>query len=397
MVADHQKMSKSRGNVVAPDEYVRDIGADAVRCYLDVPGSVGSGRRVERHGDQRGRPLDEPGVGACRAGCPGARRLSRRRRRGPRPGQDRSQDDPARDRRHGALQVQHLRGGADGVHQLAEPSLGSARASHPIGGARRSRSCCCCWRPMAPHVSEELWERTGHKYSVHSQRLPEWDPELAADQVVTLVVQVNGKLRDRIDVSPSIGEEEARALADGERASPAPHRGQADRERSSTSPGSWSIWWCGPVVGKTDSYEDHEEVTCERPLASLAGTPGHAGSWDRFETLHGAIRTGPQAEGFHSGTVLGHAAAPVENRGWGAVHQGSPRRPRVRESPESGFGQLDFVSHSVSLCTTGSVRRENGKNRPLGRSSSVMIARVFCSVKGRVLRTFAPRLPGRGP
>jgi leucyl-tRNA synthetase len=67
--------------------------------------------------------------------------------------------------------------------------------------------------PMAPHIVEELWERTGHAYSIHDQPLPAWDPTLAADEVITLVVQVNGRLRDRIEVPASIGEEQAKSVA----------------------------------------------------------------------------------------------------------------------------------------------------------------------------------------
>ena len=54
---------------------------------------------------------------------------------------------------------------------------------------------------MAPHVTEEMWEHADHQDSIHAQTWPEWDPELAADETFTLVVQVNGRLRDRIDVS----------------------------------------------------------------------------------------------------------------------------------------------------------------------------------------------------
>jgi leucyl-tRNA synthetase len=67
--------------------------------------------------------------------------------------------------------------------------------------------------PTAPHIAEELWERTGHDYSIHNQGWPEWDEELARDEEITLVVQVNGKLRDRITVPVSISEEEARQMA----------------------------------------------------------------------------------------------------------------------------------------------------------------------------------------
>jgi len=67
--------------------------------------------------------------------------------------------------------------------------------------------------PTAPHLAEELWQRAGHSYSIHNQSWPVWDEELAKDEEVTLVVQVNGKLRDRITVSASITENEARQLA----------------------------------------------------------------------------------------------------------------------------------------------------------------------------------------
>ena len=67
--------------------------------------------------------------------------------------------------------------------------------------------------PMAPHMAEELWESTGHSFSIHQQSWPEWDAELAADEVVTLVVQVNGRLRDRIEVPASVTEDEAKEVA----------------------------------------------------------------------------------------------------------------------------------------------------------------------------------------
>ncbi len=54
--------------------------------------------------------------------------------------------------------------------------------------------------PMAPHIAEEVWELLGHGETVLDAAWPAWDEELAADEVVTVVVQVNGKLRDRLEV-----------------------------------------------------------------------------------------------------------------------------------------------------------------------------------------------------
>jgi leucyl-tRNA synthetase len=67
--------------------------------------------------------------------------------------------------------------------------------------------------PLAPHMAEELWERTGRPYSIHKQSWPEWDEALAREEEVTLVVQVNGKVRDRIQVPALIDEEHATQLA----------------------------------------------------------------------------------------------------------------------------------------------------------------------------------------
>ena len=66
---------------------------------------------------------------------------------------------------------------------------------------------------MAPHITEELWEIRGHTSSIHDELWPKWSSEIAADEVFTLVVQVNGKLRDKIEVSSLIDEEKASGLA----------------------------------------------------------------------------------------------------------------------------------------------------------------------------------------
>jgi leucyl-tRNA synthetase len=67
--------------------------------------------------------------------------------------------------------------------------------------------------PLAPHVAEELWERRGGVYSVHQQRWPEFDASLAHEDTVDLVLQVNGKVRDRLPMAAGATEAEARAIA----------------------------------------------------------------------------------------------------------------------------------------------------------------------------------------
>ncbi len=63
--------------------------------------------------------------------------------------------------------------------------------------------------PFAPHIAEELWEKLGHKESIFKEKWPEYDQSLIKDEEIELVIQINGKLRDRIRVSADISEEEA--------------------------------------------------------------------------------------------------------------------------------------------------------------------------------------------
>jgi leucyl-tRNA synthetase len=67
--------------------------------------------------------------------------------------------------------------------------------------------------PVTPHIAEELWVRSGKPYSVHTQAWPEFDAAAAQEDEITLVVQVNGKLRDRITVPADISEQDAQEQA----------------------------------------------------------------------------------------------------------------------------------------------------------------------------------------
>ena len=85
------------------------------------------------------------------------------------------------------------------------------------GGAREAaRALTQMLAPLAPFAAEELWrEVLGETSSVHTSSWPSYDPVLAAEATVTLVVQVNGKVRDRIEVAAGIDEAEALSLARG--------------------------------------------------------------------------------------------------------------------------------------------------------------------------------------
>lgn len=66
---------------------------------------------------------------------------------------------------------------------------------------------------FAPHIAEELWNKLGRKESIFLQKWPEYDPEIIKDEKITLVIQVNGKVRDSIEADAGISEAEAKELA----------------------------------------------------------------------------------------------------------------------------------------------------------------------------------------
>ena len=212
ILSEGEKMSKSRGNVVAPDEYVGEYGADSVRCYLmfigpwDQGGSWsesgvnGVSRWLNRVWDMCTRdsaeldssPVDEGAV----------RDLERTVHKTIR----RVTEDLERFKFNTSLAA--LMECSNTMGRAWE--TGSLNADAWDGAVEK---LLLLLAPMAPHISEELWERTGREFSIHNQPLPLWDPELATDEVVTLVVQVNGRLRDRLEVPVSITEDEAREVA----------------------------------------------------------------------------------------------------------------------------------------------------------------------------------------
>ena len=67
--------------------------------------------------------------------------------------------------------------------------------------------------PMAPHITEELWELKGQKFSVHNQEFPSWDDQLISTDAKTIVVQINGKVRSQFDIEGTKSEEEVFEIA----------------------------------------------------------------------------------------------------------------------------------------------------------------------------------------
>jgi leucyl-tRNA synthetase len=95
-------------------------------------------------------------------------------------------------------------------------TLARAREAGPVDQSAWSEAIDALLRmlaPLAPHIAEELWECSGHDYSIHRQPWPQFDTVLAMPQTLKLAVQVNGKVRDHIAVQADASEDSVIAAA----------------------------------------------------------------------------------------------------------------------------------------------------------------------------------------
>ncbi|MGH8874202.1 MAG: leucine--tRNA ligase [Acidimicrobiia bacterium] len=206
------KMSKSKGNVVAPDVLFETHGADALRLYhLFIGPPTDSVVWNDRGVEGTSRFLDR----VWRIGTGEVGFLSDR----PESGADRELLAATHRTLHKVTRDIERFAFNTAVAALMEHSSTLADYLRSGDGGRREtfeeafRLVVLMLAPMAPHLAHELWERSGQGTMLAAELWPDWDPELAAEQVVTMIVQVNGKVRDRIEVPAAIGEELARELA----------------------------------------------------------------------------------------------------------------------------------------------------------------------------------------
>jgi leucyl-tRNA synthetase len=206
---DSEKMSKSRGNVVAPDDLVNRYGADVVRAYLmffarwDMGAPWNSGgiegvmRWLRRVWTMTVEPSEKRGAGNE------VRRTLRRKV-------------------HQTLRrVTHDFDNFEFntvISSLMElqNEMAKARDAGATGSPEWTEAVDIYLRMMAPatpHIAEELWEQLGRPYSIHTQPWPQVDETAAAEDEITLVLQINGKVRDRLQVPVNITPDQARAFA----------------------------------------------------------------------------------------------------------------------------------------------------------------------------------------
>ncbi len=208
---DMEKMSKSRGNVVDPDALVAQLGADVVRLFLmfvapwemggpwSSRGIAGIERFVNRVWslvtESAANPVNEPEDAEAQR----LRRLTHRTIRA-------VTEDIAEF--HFNTMLARLMEFVNELYPLRSRDVSRMAAWHEA-----LETLTLLLAPAAPFITEELWERLGGPYSVHHQSWPAWNPELAAEEQIEMVVQVNGKVRDHLTVPAEIAEEQVVAMA----------------------------------------------------------------------------------------------------------------------------------------------------------------------------------------
>jgi leucyl-tRNA synthetase len=217
-------MSKSRGNTVSPDELIDRFGADTVRLYTlfigppekesewSEDGVLGAYRFLNRVHEfcarVQGLPAGGAGAGS-RAANPGDGALTRLTHQTIR----RVTADAAEFHFHTAVAALME------FQRAITEALDAVEGDGGAGGSRESpaalrfaaKTLLQLLHPIAPHITEEWWQRLGERGLVLESAWPSYDPTLATTADVTLVVQVNGKVRGRLSMARGASESEAMA------------------------------------------------------------------------------------------------------------------------------------------------------------------------------------------
>ena len=202
---DSEKMSKSRGNVVNPQDFVDRYGSDALRCFLMFIGPWSEGGPWDSRGIEgisrflrRALSLTADADGAGGEADPSE--LDRR--------VNQTTKKVTED-----LEAFRFNTAIAALMEQARYLLGVRGRVGEEEWRDALRTFVLCLAPFAPHHAEQMWANLGGPYSVHNQAWPSWDEGAIRVEEVTLVVQVNGKLRDRIEAPADVSEDMAKELA----------------------------------------------------------------------------------------------------------------------------------------------------------------------------------------
>mgnify|MGYP001407633490 FL=1 len=206
---DHEKMSKSRGNVVNPDDLVQKYGTDTVRAYLMFLGPWDAGAPWNPHGIE-GLARFFKGVWTlCQMENTETVTVKT------------ETEKQLRKTLHQTLK----KAGEDLQHFRFNTAIAAVMAFRNVLKGEAGAAGSDVWKeclegmllmlaPIAPHITEELWEKIKPGCgSIHQQAWPEYDESLIVEDMVTLVVQVNGKVRDRLEMPAGTSKEEAEQSA----------------------------------------------------------------------------------------------------------------------------------------------------------------------------------------
>ena len=191
---DGNKMSKSKGNVIDPDEQVALVGADTVKMYLAFMGPY----------EGSNYPWDMGGIAGLRRFLERSYGLT----------DHIVENEPEKVTRQLHKTIKKL------TADIPEAKFNTAISALMIfvnvaekeGITRGSFELFLkLLAPFAPHITEEIWHQLGHTTSIHLESFPVADPDLARDTTVVIGVQINGKLRGDITISPTATETEAMA------------------------------------------------------------------------------------------------------------------------------------------------------------------------------------------
>ena len=199
LAEDGRKMSKSFGNVINPDDIVEKYGADTLRIYEMFMGPFGEAIAWNTQGVKgvyrflekvwklvsENTELKESSLEILKA----LHKLNKK-----------IDED---------LKVAKF----NTVVAAFMEFINLCREKKEEVGRNTIEKTLILLSPFAPHLSEELWQKIGHKESIFFKKWPKPDPKLIKEDVVTLVVQVNGRVRDKIEAAADISEEEANKLA----------------------------------------------------------------------------------------------------------------------------------------------------------------------------------------
>ncbi|HEV8185364.1 MAG TPA: class I tRNA ligase family protein, partial [Chthoniobacterales bacterium] len=211
---DGQKMSKSRGNVVNPDDVIDEYGADAFRCYEMFMGPL-----------EQMKPWSMKGVeGVSRFLARVWRLIMEENQAGEWVLSSAVADAPAE---KGQLKVLHatIKKVGQDIEALSFNTaisqmmiLVNSLTNAPVRSLAALRTLLILLNPFAPHVTSELWERLQQKFGgttgdITAQRWPDYDEQLLIEDEVEIAVQVNGRVRDKIVVALTATDSEVEAAA----------------------------------------------------------------------------------------------------------------------------------------------------------------------------------------